>query len=319
MNKLITFLSLALITITYGEVIKDDYLKPTQQNVVYGMDYGTALLMDVYTPEKPNGYGVIFIMGTGWTAYGEYDDVPLKQLDVFLHVNKIFPNFMGQSYQLFKPLYDAGFTIFSINHRLAPQHSMPTQIRDVQRAVQYIRYHADEYGIDPERMGGMGHSSGACMISFLGVLDDVADPEAYDPIHRVSSRLQAVVPVSGLFDFYKASTADSRGAGAFLGTVVGRTISWQPPGHPVYEAFKEASPIHYVSSEDAPMLIMHGTDDAVVPIWHSEDFSAALEAAGVENEYIALEGATHGSLTKEIGIDPCGYAAEWMTKHLLSD
>jgi acetyl esterase/lipase len=223
---------------------------------------------------------------------------------------------MGETYQLFKPMYDKGFTIFSINHRLAPKFKLPDQIRDAQRAVQFIRYHAEDYGIDPKKIGGMGHSSGATMIAFLGMLDDIADSDSYDPVHRESSRLQAVVPISGLHDFHRAATKDTRGTGAFLGTIVGRTISWQPEGHPVYEAYKGASVIEHVTADDARMLIMHGTEDSAVPIWHSEALAAALSEASVAHEYIALKGATHGSLVEPIDLVPCDYAAEWMEQAL---
>lgn len=293
----------------------DSYLVPSHKNVIYGMNHGTALLMDVYQPEQPNGYGVVFIMGTGFTAYGEYNDVPLKELDVDLHKRKVFPNFMGQSHQLFTPLFEKGFTIFSINHRLAPEYHLPTQIRDVQRAVQFIRHHAREYGIKADRIGGLGHSSGATMITFLGVLDDVADQAHFDPVMRESSRLQAVVPVSGVHDFLAASSNPY--ARGFLAGVLGKMITWQPEGHPVYATYRNSSPVAYVSPDDAAMLIMHGTDDEVVKISQSEALANRMEEGGCDYEYIALEGATHGALTKPLEIEPGEYLAVWMEKNLV--
>jgi acetyl esterase/lipase len=67
---------------------------------------GLALLLDIYHPEKPNGYGVIFISGSGWRASQEYDAEPLKQ---------------GSQAHLYGPrLAAAGYTVFSISHRAAP-------------------------------------------------------------------------------------------------------------------------------------------------------------------------------------------------------
>ena len=65
-------------------------IEPTIVNIIYGMDRETALLMDVYQPETPNGADVVFIMGTGFSAFGEYDDLPLKKLDLWLLENGIF-------------------------------------------------------------------------------------------------------------------------------------------------------------------------------------------------------------------------------------
>ena len=134
-------------------------LLPDRTNVIYGMDHGAALLLDVYRPQKPNGYGLIFVMGTGFTAYGGYDDRPLKELDRWLLEQGIFENLMGEYRQAFAPAVEAGFTVFSLNHRLAPRHRWQSQLRDVQRAVQFVRANALRYGIRPDWIGGMGHSS----------------------------------------------------------------------------------------------------------------------------------------------------------------
>ena len=53
------------------------------------MDRGTTLLMDVYQPETPNGADVVFIMGIGFSGYGEYDDLTLKELELWLLENSI--------------------------------------------------------------------------------------------------------------------------------------------------------------------------------------------------------------------------------------
>src|SRR5262245_22127165 len=82
-----------------------------EPNIIYGMYSGLSLLMDVYHPESPNGYGVIFISGSGWRASQEYSAEPLKQ---------------GSQAQLYGPrLAGAGYTVFSISHRAAPRFRYP--------------------------------------------------------------------------------------------------------------------------------------------------------------------------------------------------
>src|SRR5262244_2610117 len=124
------------------------------RNVVYGMYSGTALLLDVHYPAKPNGFGVIFIPGSGWSAPLSYAAPPLKQSE---QVGMYVPS-----------LTDAGYTVFAITHRATPTFRYPAQFEDAERAVRFMRANAAKYGIDPGRIGGAGGSSGAHLMSMLG-------------------------------------------------------------------------------------------------------------------------------------------------------
>ncbi|MCH7475257.1 MAG: alpha/beta hydrolase, partial [Gemmatimonadetes bacterium] len=68
-------------------------------------------------------------------------------------------------------LLDAGYTVFTINHRAAPRFRYPAAVEDAQRAVRFIRHNAQRYGVDPDRIGGYGGSSGAHLVSLLGTMD----------------------------------------------------------------------------------------------------------------------------------------------------
>jgi acetyl esterase/lipase len=116
-----------------------------EKNVVIGMVSGLALLMDVHRPARPNGYAIVHISGSGWGRSLAYNAEPLseRQVDIW-----------GA------PLVDAGYTVFSLNHRAIPRFRWPDPLDDVQRAVRFIRTHAEEYGIDPDRIGAVGGSSG---------------------------------------------------------------------------------------------------------------------------------------------------------------
>ena len=106
-----------------------------EPNVVYGMYSGLALLLDVHRPATPNGYGVIFVSGSGWQAPTTYDATPLKQNQIPI---------WGP------PLLQAGYTVFALNHRAVPRFHYPGAVEDVQRAIRFVRHHAKEYGIDPD-------------------------------------------------------------------------------------------------------------------------------------------------------------------------
>jgi acetyl esterase/lipase len=111
-------------------------------NVVYGMYSGAALLLDVHHPTKPNGFGVVFIPGSGWTAPLGYSAPPLKQSE---QVAMYVPS-----------LTEAGYTVFAITHRATPSFRYPAQLEDAERAVRFVRANAAKYGIDPARIGGAG-------------------------------------------------------------------------------------------------------------------------------------------------------------------
>lgn len=286
--------------------------KASETNIVYGMDHGTALLMDVYQPTEPNGYALLFIMGTGFTAYGEYDDIQLKDLDRTLLEVGVFSDYYGERRQLFGPALDEGFTVFSINHRLGPKNLWQTQLSDCQRAVQFVRSNASKYSVDPDRIVGMGHSSGATMISLVAVSDDAADLDSIDPISRNSSRIQAVVAAAGVHDLL-GHLDQIPGNGAALMNLMGRSISWQPPGHPVFESYANASTISHVSPDDPPFFLMHGSADDAVHVKQSETFAKSLEQAGVSYELLILEGADHAELGVSTDPLPLVQAAQWLS------
>jgi hypothetical protein len=96
-----------------------------EKNVVYGMYSGTALLLDVHYPARPNGFGIMFIPGSGWGAPLGYSARPLKESD---QVGMYVPT-----------LTQAGYTVFTITHRATPTFRYPAAIEDVQRAARFIR------------------------------------------------------------------------------------------------------------------------------------------------------------------------------------
>src|SRR5690242_4451712 len=196
MKKLpIQILAFALITLT-SETNGQGQKAIVHQNVVYGMISGMALLMDVYQPAKSNHLGIIYIPGS---AYGmvdiyerEYNQVPLKD-DYLLDT--------AYSGKWAHELVSKGYTVFVINHRFTPAFHYPDIFYDCQRAVRFIRYNAKKYGIDPNHIGAMGHSSGACLSSMLGVRDTVIK-KTESPVDGMSSRVQTVVALApGVFDF----------------------------------------------------------------------------------------------------------------------
>ena len=132
-NSRITFLIFFSVSSIFRLPAQSDLnAAKVDRNVVFGMYSGLALLMDVYYPKNPNGYGIIHIAGSGWSK-------PLS-LDASMLNHSRHVEIEG------KVFVDAGYTLFSINHRATPRFVYPAAVEDAQRAVRFIRYNARNYG-----------------------------------------------------------------------------------------------------------------------------------------------------------------------------
>lgn len=173
-----------------------------------------------------------------------------------------------------------GFSSFVVRYRVKPyRHPIPGN--DARRALRYVRFHAERFGIDPHRVGLMGFSAGGHNASYVGTHWDEGNGSADDPIERQSCRpdfLLLVYPVISMLDGYTHEGSRRN----LLGDAVTREQ-------------KEAMSCElHVTARTPPSFVTHGTDDQSVPIEGSRRFVAACEEKGVPVEYYAAEGEGHG-------------------------
>ena len=267
-----------------------------EKNVLVGMVSGLALLMDVHHPQNPNGFGIIHVSGSGWTRPLSFDAQPLSESQV-----EIFGT----------PLVEKGYTVFSLNHRAVPKFQFPDPLFDIQRAVRYVRYNAEKYGIDPDRIGAVGGSSGGHLISLLATLGEEGNTEDPDPINRESSRVQTVVARAAPFDLTKMG--HSLNLSLLLGARLVDDISSQET-----RRYIDASPVTFLSSDDPPMLLIHGDKDKIVPYEQSLNFLSKLRQEGIASKLITIPGAGHGPSFPG-AINPPNFIEEmvtWFNEHL---
>ena len=245
------------------------------KNVIYGMYSGLALLMDVHYPEKPNGYAIVFVPGSGWTASLGLDATPLKETSTAASGGP-------------KRLTDSGYTVFVVNHRATPRFQYPAPLEDVQRAVRFVRSNAATYHIDQNKIGAFGSSSGGHLVSLLGVLEGKGNPDDPDPINRLNAKVQTVVALFGPFDFKKLITP---AVALLLGAILPRNAK---PTSIEVQRYAEASPITYVTPDDPPFLLFHGDADPVVPFEQSQIMERALKEVGVPVKFVPVPGGKHG-------------------------
>ncbi len=256
---------------------------------------GLALLLDVYHPAQPNGYGVVFISGSGWRASQEYDAQPLKQ---------------GSQAQLYGPrLAAAGYTVYSISHRAAPRFRFPAQVEDAQRAVRFVRHNAAVFHVRADRIGAVGGSSGGHLVEMLGVLDGAGMPGDPDPVNRESAKAQCVVARAAPADLARMNVAE------FMGM---KGPDPKLPNTVEDRVYRRASPLYHVSADSAPILLMHGDADSSVPFEQSEMMERALRAQGVPTRLLRIPGGEHGP-TFPGAKNPPDYMGEmiaWLDRYL---
>jgi acetyl esterase/lipase len=275
-----------------------------KEDVIYGRKYGTALTMDVFTPTKaPNGAAIVTIISGGF--YSSHD--------------AISPIFL-------KPFLDRGYTVFAVVHGSQPRYTIPEIVDDVNRSIRFIRHHAVDYGIDPDRIGVTGASAGAHLSLMLGTAGSAGDPTATDPVDRESSRIAAVAcffPPTDFLDYGvngknlihpKDHAAAFRAAFDYR-VLDPKTMLWVPVTDEAkrIEISKSISPALHVTPDDAPTLIYHGDADPLVPLQQSELILEKFKAAGVPAKLVVKPGAGHGWLTM---LADLGAFADWFDTYL---
>jgi acetyl esterase/lipase len=182
----------------------------------------------------------------------------------------------------------------TIGYRLTGEASWPAQVHDCKAAIRWVRANAAAYNLDPDRIGLIGGSAGGHLVALLGASDASADLEGdLGPYAGVSTRVRCVVDQFGPSDFLALGQAPGRPKHDSPNSAVARLL-----GGPIREktdVARAASPVTYVSSDDPPFLIIHGTDDPGVPYDQSVQLAAALRKAGVPTLFQTVEGGLHGN------------------------
>jgi acetyl esterase/lipase len=175
-----------------------------------------------------------------------------------------------------------GYTTAAISYRLAPQDLFPAEVYDCQAAVRWLRTNAEKYKVDPDRIGGYGYSAGGHLVALLGAMDDDDFREPGLPADAPSARLQVVVAGGAPCDF-RMLPADSKRLAYWLGGT--------PAEKP--EAYAQASPNNYVTSDDPPMFFFHGAADDIVPIRSPQRMVEHLKQANVPVQFHEIPEAGH--------------------------
>jgi acetyl esterase/lipase len=275
--------------------------------VVYGRKSGMALTFDVFAPKKgANKAAIIIVVSGGWSSDRE-GFVPFYAPFVRTFVKR-------------------GYTVFTVCHGCQPLFTIPEAVADLDRAVRYIRHHARDYSINPDRIGISGGSAGGHLSLMQGTAGRAGDKKAKDPLGRTSSRVQAVACFFPPTDFLNYGGKGRRAFGpkgllARLNAAADfrafdkktHRLERITDEKKVEAILRQVSPITHVSASSAPTLIIHGDADKVVPIEQAERIVKKLEKAGVAAKLVVKKGRNHGweGMDKDVAS-----LADWFDKYL---
>ncbi len=225
--------------------------------IVYGPHIDNeANLLDLWLPKEAESshkktlYPVIvFIHGGAWES-GDKTFMPFQA-----------------------PFNSRGYAVACINYRLTRESPYPAQIVDCKIAISWLRSHAKVFGLDPDRIGVWGISSGGHLAALLGTTSDITNHEWESP-SNVSSGVQAVCDWAGPTDLL--TIAQQSGTNYMLSRAVKQFLGATPEEKP--EIAREASPVNYVHKGCPPFLIMHGERDTIIPIEQSKELASRLKA-----------------------------------------
>ncbi len=181
----------------------------------------------------------------------------------------------------------------SIEYRLSGQSKWPAQIHDCKAAIRWLKANANQHNFDSDRMAVWGNSAGGHLVAMLGTTADVRELEG-----QIGSHLDQSSRVTAVIDFFGPTDLSSMNEG-------GSTMNHNSADSPESELLgdhivkipnlaRDASPITYVTSDDAPILIMHGSKDPLVPYRQSQIFHDKLISVGVDSTLVTVQDAGHG-------------------------
>ena len=201
----------------------------------------------------------------------------------------------GRSVEICTTLAKAGYVAVSIDYRMGPG-SWPTNLFDCKNAVRFLRSHAAEYQLDPERIAVGGGSAGghlAQMVGFTAGHPGLEPVGAATPYPGVSSAVRAVVDMYGPSSVWITEKTHANQPPAERQAKLAERLAVFGAPDGAAEVLRVASPVTHVTKKSPPVLILHGVNDPNVELDQSRDLAAALKKQGVEYELVFVEGVGH--------------------------
>ena len=230
------------------------YAAEKVSDVEYARPGGFPLTMDISIPEGLGPHPVVVLVHGGGWENGDKDT----------YIQPWFP-----------VLTRASLAWASINYRLAPQYHFPKPVEDIEAAVRFLRANANKYRLDENKIALMGESAGGHLVAMVA--------------GRGNVKLRGVV------DFYgPANLVSITEQRKQLSKTLQQFLGITEVNDETRKLMVEASPVTYISKKLPPMLLIHGDQDAAVPLAQSQEFCDKIKAAKARCELFVVPGAPHG-------------------------
>lgn len=260
----------------------------SREELIYGRKDGMALTLVKLSPEKLNGNGIVNIVSGSFVS-------SMSKLPAYIKNSMVY--------------LERGYTVFIVVHGSQPRYTVPEAFADVKRAIRFVRFNADKFKINANKIGITGASAGGNLALLAALSDDSLEFAKADSIDEVSSRVQAVAcffPPTDFINYGKDNPEDiiNENMLRFANVAAAFDFKKWDPKNKVFVSIidnaervriaKSVSPANFVSPDDPPVLIVHGDKDMLVPLQQSVLIISKLKAAKVKNELIIKEGEGHG-------------------------
>mgnify|MGYP000998565202 FL=1 len=247
------------------------------QNVIYGETDGVGLLMDVFAPTRPDGpghgLGLICVTSGAWKS-----DRAMMEAH--------------QRIGIIDVPCGHGFTVFAVRPGCLSGFTAVQMLAHVKTGIRYVKAHASEYGIDPDRLGLTGASAGGHLALLAGMCVEPPDPDAEEPLDKLGTGVKAVGVFCPATDFLDWN-GKKYGLDLMEWRLVFRDGATGTTEAQKEEAAKAVSPFYQVKAGLPPFLLVHGDADTVIPVQQSIKLAKALRDAGNSAELIVKQGADH--------------------------
>ena len=260
----------------------------TQEEIIYGRKDGMALTMVKLSPDKINGKAIINVVSGNFIS-------SMEKLPGYIKSSMIY--------------LERGYTVFIVVHGSQPKYTIPEAFSDVRRAIRYVRFNSDKYKINKNLIGITGASAGGNLALLCALADDNIEFKKKDSVDEVSSRVKAVAcffPPTDFINYGKENPQNKINEDflRFANVAAAFDFKTWDNKNKVFvsitndseriEKAKEVSPVYYVTSDDPPVLLIHGNKDMLVPLQQSTTLMEKLKDAKVKSELIIKDGKGHG-------------------------
>lgn len=291
------FASFALLV---SSVVAQDKPYAQHENIVYGETDGVGLLMDVFTPQGGgNGLGIVDVISGAWHS----------------DRGKIRDHARAQTFDI---LCRKGYTVFAVRPGSITKFSAPEMLANLNEGIRWVKAHASDYKIDPDRLGMMGASAGGHLACLAAVTAERENADSEQSGADSGTDVKAVAVFFPPTDFlnYNGKAINAGGSeqvGRLIERLAGVSELSTISDDELKEKLTQLSPARLVTPQAPPFLLIHGDADPIVPLQQSEVMVSALKQAGVPAELIVKKGGGHPWLTlhEEVKV-----LADWFDQQL---